>query len=298
MRRAVLLAVLALAALGVPALALAQHPAGHGGAGAGAAVSILFDRVIPEQLDIVAGDSVTWTNDSVRNHTVTADDEAFDSGRLFSADTFVHEFDVVSDVPYHCKLHPGIRGVVSVHDLLLHAPSTAASARRAFLLSGRASSALPAGTPVSLEADSGAGFVPVASATLAPDGTFSASFVAAATAHYRAVAGGVTSPAVELVVLDRSMTLTARRAGRAMVLRTTVAPASRGGHVVLQLFLPERFGWWPVQRARLDGRSSARFTVRTRRRLQARVVLTLPDGATRLAISRTVRVGPPRRSGL
>ena len=75
-------------------------------------------------------------------------------------------------------------------------------------------------------------------------------------------------------------------------MRANVTPASRGGHVVLQLFLPERFGWWPVQRDRLDAGSGAQFTVRTKRRLQARVVLTLPDGATRLAVSRTVRVGP------
>jgi hypothetical protein len=188
-------------------------------------------------------------------------------------------------------LHPSIQGVVHVHDLLLQAPPTAASARRPFVLRGRASSALAPGTPVTLEADSGAGFVPVTAATLAADGTFTASFVPATTATYRAVAGAVSSPPVELVVLDRSINLTARRAGGSTVLRTTVAPASPRGHVVLQLFLPEHFGWWPVRRARLDGASSARFTIRTRRRLQARVVLTLPDGATRLAVSPTVRFG-------
>jgi hypothetical protein len=102
---------------------------------------------------------------------------------------------------------------------------------------------------------------------------------------------------VQVVVLDRSMTLHATRAGAGTVLRATVAPASPHGHVVLQLFLPEHFGWWPVRKARLDGASSARFVVRTRRRLQARVVLTLPDEATRLAVSRTVHVGPPRRAG-
>jgi plastocyanin len=294
MRRAALLAMLLVVALGAPAAA--QHAAG--GHAAAAQVSILFDRVDPAAIDVVAGDSVMWTNVSVRNHTVTADDQSFDSGRLFSDDTFVHTFDSVGDAPYHCMLHPSIRGVVHVHDLLLTPPAAPASARRAFVLSGRASSALAPGTPVTLEADSGAGFAPVTTATLGTDETFSATFVPATTATYRAVAGAVTSPPVQLVVLDRSMTLRASRAGRASVLRTTVAPASPGGHVVLQLFLPERFGWWPVQRARLDGRSSARFTVRTRRRLQARVVLTLPDGATRLAISRTVRVGPPRRSGL
>jgi hypothetical protein len=77
-----------------------------------------------------------------------------------------------------------------------------------------------------------------------------------------------------------------------VVLSTNVAPSSAGGHVVLQLFLHDHFGWWPVQRARLDRGSAARFALRTRRRVAARVLLTLPDGATPLAVSRTVRVGP------
>lgn len=75
-----------------------------------------------------------------------------------------------------------------------------------------------------------------------------------------------------------------------------VRPATRGGLVVLQLYLPERFGWWPVQRAKLDARSTARFQLRTRRRVLVRVVLTLPDGATVLTRSRTLRIGPRRRA--
>jgi plastocyanin len=292
MRRAALLAVLGVALLGAPATA--QHGAGHGGGGATAAVSIGFDRVDPAHIDVVAGDTVMWTNDSVRTHTATADDESFDSDRLGTGQTFSRRFDATGEVPYHCKLHPIIRGVVGVHDLLLQAPSTAAPSKRPFALSGRASSALPAGTPVSLEADGGAGFAPVAAATLRADGTFVASFVPAATATYRAVAGGLTSPSVDLLVLDRRIALSAARAGGRVVLRTTVTPAAPRGRVVLQLFLPERFGWWPVQRARLDASSSARFAVRTRRRLQAGVVLTLPDGATRQAVSRPVHVGRPR----
>jgi plastocyanin len=292
MRRAALLVVLGLSLAGAPAAA--QHAAGHAGA-AETPVSIGFDRVTPARLDVVTGDTVMWTNDSARIHTVTADDASFDSGRIAVAFKFAHSFDTPGVVPYHCSLHTFIRGTVSVHDLLLEAPPAAASPKRAFVLRGRASPAVPPSTPVSLEADSGAGFAPVASTAIAEDGSFAASFVPTATATYRAVAGTLTSPPVELLVLDRRITLTTtRRAGGRVVVRTTVAPASRGGHVVLQLFLPERFGWWPVQRERLDRASSARFAVRTKRRLQARVVLTLPDGATRLAISRTVRLGPPR----
>jgi plastocyanin len=187
MRRAALLAVLLAVALGAPAAAQHAAAGGHAGAAPAARVNILFDRDDPAAIDVVAGDSVLWTNVSVRNHTVTADDQSFDSGRLFSDDTFAHSFDSVGAVPYHCMRHPSIQGVVNVYDLLLQAPPAAASAGRAFVLDGRASSALAPGTTVTLEADSGAGFAPVTTVTLGEDGAFSASFVPATTATYRAV---------------------------------------------------------------------------------------------------------------
>jgi plastocyanin len=290
-RRAALLVALGLGLLGAPAAA--QHGAGHGG-DATASVHIGFAAVSPLRTDVVAGETVTWTNDSARVHTVTADDRSFDSGRITSSETFSHRFPAAGEAAYHCTLHPFIQGAVGVHDLLLEQPPAAASPKRPFVLAGRASSALEPGTAVSLQADMGAGFAAVAATAVRPGGTFAASFVPTATATYRAVAGTLTSPPVELLVLDRRIALTARRAKRRVVLRAWVTPASHGGRVVLQLFLPERFGWWPVRRGRLDRASSARFSVRTHRRLRARVVLTLPDGATRLAVSRTVRVGPPR----
>jgi plastocyanin len=302
MRRATLLATLGLALglglFGPPGPpAAAQHMADHGGTGAdagAAAVHIDFAALSPAHVDIVAGERVTWTNDSARVHTVTADDASFDSGRITSSQTFGHRFTASGQAAYHCVLHPFIHGTVGVHDLLLEPPPAAAAPKRPFVLVGRASSALAPGTAVSLQADRGSGYAPVAATTVRQDGTFAATFVPTATATYRAVAATATSPPLELLVLDRRIALTARRAGGRVVVRARVSPASHGGHLALQLFLPERFGWWPVRRARLDGASSARFSVRTHRRLQARVVLTLPDGATRLAVSRTVRVGPPR----
>jgi plastocyanin len=291
MRRAALLVVLGLGLVGAPAAA--QHGAGHVAA-AGPAVHIGFAAMSPARIDVVAGDTVTWTNDSARVHTVTADDESFDSGAIRSSQTFGHGFAAAGEIPYHCRLHPSIQGVVGVHDLLLERPPAAASPKRPFVLTGRASSVLATGTPVSLEADGGRGFAAVASTTVQADGTFAARFVPTTTATYRAVAGALTSPAVDLLVLNRRISVTARRSGGRVLLGTRVTPATHGDRVTLQLYLPERFGWWPVGRARLDHASTARFAVRTRRRLQARVVLTLPDGATRLAVSRTVHVGPPR----
>jgi hypothetical protein len=179
-----------------------------------------------------------------------------------------------------------MRGEVSVHDVLLDAPSDHAAPGRPFPLRGRA--ALPAGTEVAIEADAGGGFAAVAGATVAADGTFGADVVAETTARWRAVAGSGPSPAVLLPVVDREVTL-ARR-GRALT--AVVSPPAPGMTVVLQLRLRERFGWWPVRRARLDDRSRARFVLRRRGgHVPARVLLTLGDGATELARSRTLHVG-------
>lgn len=295
--------VLALAIAG-PA-ASQQHGGGSSqpGSGSGAGSSAAakhtarfgFDAFRPQRLDILTGESVTWINASVRAHTATADDDSFDSGRVSPSQSYTHRFVSSGERPYHCRLHPSMRGVVGVHDLLLDAPGQAAAPNRPFPLVGRA--ALEAGTAVSIEADIGSGYAPLTSAIVGDDGRFATRIVPTATASYRAVAAGLTSRSVRLLVLDRRISLTVRRLARERVqLRAEVSPPSRGGRIVLQLFLPERFGWWPVRKARLGKDSGATFTLRATRRLRARVRYTLADGATALATSRTVRIGPPGRA--
>jgi hypothetical protein len=55
---------------------------------------------------------------------------------------------------------------------------------------------------------------------------------------------------------------------------------------VLELYLRERFGWWPTRWARLDYVSQTSF--RVRRHVPIRVVLVDRDGWTPLATSRTL----------
>jgi hypothetical protein len=93
-----------------------------------------------------------------------------------------------------------------------------------------------------------------------------------------------------VVVLDRRVEASARRRRGRVVVGTRVLPASPGATVVLQLRLRERFGWWPVRRARLDDASRARFELRHPRRVRARVVLVAFDGATPLATSPALRL--------
>ena len=277
--------MLAGAALLVPGPGLADEAGPH--------VSISYSDYEPAKIDVLAGDTVGWTNDSTRNHTVTDDAGAFDSGVLPSTTKFSHLFDRAGAFPYHCRLHPYIRGEIDVWDVLLDRPDAPAQASAPFPLHGRA--ALRADTAVTIEADDGSGFKPAGTTTVAADGTFTAVVTPTASASYRAVAGDHASPPVQVLVLNHEIAARARRGRRSTVVSVIVTPSDPGATVVLQLYLRERFGWWPVARARLDHRSRARFVLHTARDVSARARLTLPDGATPLATSSVLRVGPPRR---
>jgi plastocyanin len=291
MRRLALATGAALLALAGPT---ASAQMGHGMSDAGGAsvgtVSIFTSAYAPTHTDVLVGDTLSWMNDSVRAHTVTADSGAWSSPHVFPGESFNHRFDTAGSEPYYCTLHVFMRGVVDVHRVLLDAPSEPGASGRPYALHGRA--ALPAGSTVAIEADSGSGFQPLANATVDTSGAFSADVVPSTTTTYRAVTPDETSPSVQLFVLDRTLTASAGGRGRRVVVNANVVPASPGATVVLQLRLKERFGWWPVAHAKLDRHSRARFVLRLGRRYRARVVLTLADGATQLALSRTLQVGP------
>jgi hypothetical protein len=273
------------------------------GMGAAAAVSILVGSFSPPHTDVVAGDMVTWTNDSVRRHTVTAVDNAWSSSDVLGGEQYVRMFDQAGAFPYYCKIHPYMRGEVDVYSLLLDAPHEPGAPGRPYALEGRSS--LPPGTDVAIEAGTGDTFGEVAHTAVGEGGEVRASVVPSTTTRYRAVAGGEASPPVQVLVLDRHITATSarplefrgapghrrRRPGSRTIIRVRVTPASPHATVVLQLHLRERFGWWPVRRARLDHHSRATFRLRLHRRVSARVVLTLADGATQLARSGEMRIG-------
>jgi plastocyanin len=267
-------ALAAAAALALPAASTAMDD--------GPQVSLAYAAYQPAQITALAGETVMWHNQSPRAHTVTADDGSF-AGAVYVGGMYTHAFDATGAFAYHCTLHPEMHGEVDVYRLLLDSQRGSVAPGDAYSLAGRAS--LPPGSPVSIEGDSGDGFRPVGSATVGGDGSFSASVRPATSTTYRASAGSDASPAVLVTVLDRKVTASIARHGGAVAVGARVAPAARGQTVVLQLHLPERFGWWPVRRARLGPSSRTRFVVHTRRRVRARVVLTRPDGATPLAQS-------------
>jgi plastocyanin len=283
MRRAAALALIALVSSG--ALAMAQAPHQEGG---GQEVSIGFADFSPSHLDVLVGETVTWRNDSVRQHTVTARDESWDSGRLGARAVFRRRFEQPGEVSYFCRLHV-IPGSLDVHSVLLDESPSPSGPGRPRALSGRA--AAEQGTELRIEADTGAGFVPEATVAAESGGGFHLDISPRVTTRYRAVLGSEASPPVTIVVLDRQVAVSIRPRGRRTLVSARVTPASPGVSAVLQLRLAHRFGWWPVARARLDRNSLVRFAIPRGRPHKARVVLTLADGATITAASRTFRVG-------
>ncbi|MDP9346953.1 MAG: hypothetical protein M3P44_14820, partial [Actinomycetota bacterium] len=242
------------AALAVAATALAL-PAGasamptHGGEAGGAMVSIAFAAFAPSTLSVLARDTVTWHDDSIRAHTVTAEDDSFDSQRIYPDTGFAHRFDAVGANPYYCRIHSFMRGEVDVYRVLLDTPKEPTAPGKPYVLTGRTSA--DPGTEVSIQADAGDGFREVATATAGGHGRIEATVTPGASASYRAVAGTDESPAVNLLVLDRKVTATASTRARRATVRALVTPASPGATVVLQLRLRDRFGWWPVARAKV-----------------------------------------------
>jgi plastocyanin len=68
----------------------------------------------PADIQTRVGDDVVWSfDDGDVAHTVTADDGAFDSGRRGGGE-FHHAFDRPGTYGYHCQIHPGMKGAVTV----------------------------------------------------------------------------------------------------------------------------------------------------------------------------------------
>lgn len=265
------------------ALALAFAPANA--AAATQSVTAGFDAFTPSQVDALPGETIAWTNASPRVHSVTSDAGLFGAEELLPDAVFSQRFDAVGSFAYHCTIHPGMTGAVDVRRVILGPlPAAAIPLGKRVTLNGRTADAT---RPVAVQRSLGGGaFATVASAAPASDGSWSATVAAEATADYRAVAGsGEVSQTRPLLVSSRRVKLRASRHG----VVATVTPSAPYARIMLQLDLRERFGWWPVARARLDYLSQSTFRVRKSARVRA--VLVAKDGWTPLATSPVLTLG-------
>jgi len=85
-----------------------------GGATAGPKVDISNFSFNPGTLTVKVGDTVTWTNNDSATHTVTANDNSFDSANLASGASFSHTFSKAGTYPYRCTIHPNMTGTIVV----------------------------------------------------------------------------------------------------------------------------------------------------------------------------------------
>jgi plastocyanin len=274
MRRAAIAA--AFAALLLVAMPLsAALPVAH--------VYIQFAAYGPEQLDVLPGQRVLWTNVSPRTHTVTSDDGLFDSGDVTSDSRFSFQFNTPGVYRYHCTIHAGIVGEVDVRKVILDGlPTAAVPAGTQVEFDGRT---LTPAQPVLVQQRSGSdSFRTIARVKAAKDGSWKARIDAHTTADFRAVSGSSASETRRMLVTDRKVHVRATASGLAV----SVTPAAPYAPFLVEEYLRERFGWWPVARGETDYVSEA--NVRVRRPARVRIVLVDKDGWTPLATSRELRL--------
>lgn len=261
-------AALALGAAGAPAASAAQ-----------VGVAIPAKYFLPSRLQVVVGDTVTWSNSDHDTHNLVAADGEFASGLLGPGSSFVHAFDAAGDHPYICTIHAGMTGEIDAVPIALSGPGSPPAAGERFTLTGRAPLGVGSVT-IQRAATADGPFATVGDPVpTAPDGTFSASFSADAGAAWRAVDGERSSPPVSVPVAPKvNIAVAARRTAALVVLSVGTQPVRPGETVTLQLYSRERFDWLPAGRARLDPGGRITFSVRRGLRRMARIAFA-KDGA-------------------
>ncbi len=137
---------------------------------------------------------------------------------------------------------------------------------------------------MSIQRLNGSTWSTVASATPAADGSWKTSLTAQAPGDYRAAAGADVSETRRLLVSVWKVRVRPTGSGVAVV----VAPSAPYARFLVEVYLRERFGWWPVSQGLLDYVSEAK--VRIKKPARVRVVLVDKDGWTSLASSAVVRL--------
>jgi len=69
----------------------------------------------PKTLKVKVGMTVTWTNKTTVQHTVTSNDgTTFNSGFINPGATFSFTFTKAGTFPYHCNIHPFMKATIIV----------------------------------------------------------------------------------------------------------------------------------------------------------------------------------------
>ena len=248
-------------------------------------VSIAGQAFVPNRLNVVGGDTVTWSNSDFTAHDVRAADGSFDSERLQRFGAFSRRVGAVGAVPYLCTIHPFMRGEVDVVAALLQAPPGPVLAGRPVRLDGRAAAGT---TAVTLQRQAADGSWQAARTTApGPDEAFAFVVTADAPVTYRAVTTAGASPPVALQVTAQAAVRLTVRHRRARVRTDPPTPHARA---TLQQYDRWYYLWRPRAHKRLDRDGRTTFKIPAGARGLVRVVLTRNRHAPALATSTPVRL--------
>jgi plastocyanin len=79
--------------------------------GASALTTTAFN---PNPLTISTGTTVTWMNNDSITHTSTSNGGTWSSGNVAPGGTFSFTFQSAGSFAYHCAIHPGMVGMITV----------------------------------------------------------------------------------------------------------------------------------------------------------------------------------------
>ena len=68
----------------------------------------------PGDVTAAVGETITWTNEDSAPHTATLDDGACDTGNIAQGATAGLVFDAAGTYPYHCTIHPNMKGTITI----------------------------------------------------------------------------------------------------------------------------------------------------------------------------------------
>jgi plastocyanin len=100
--------------------AAASAPAAGGGgctaSSEAGAVSVGIENFAFAPADVTAavGETITWTNSDSAPHTATLDDGACDTGNIAQNASAGLVFDAAGSYPYHCTIHPNMKGTITI----------------------------------------------------------------------------------------------------------------------------------------------------------------------------------------
>jgi plastocyanin len=72
------------------------------------------ESFVPAKVSATAGTQVTWTNNDTVPHSVTADDNRFDSGPILPGKSFQWTTTNAGTIAYHCIFHPSMTAQLTV----------------------------------------------------------------------------------------------------------------------------------------------------------------------------------------